>query len=286
MQLPKGNFSKKMSRRIFAWFAVWCKISLVIFLRHLQNFIDSNRTILRRHISLHIVLCGIHLGLLCEDKSRQQLDTLIHRGNDSLHPLFVDEFLRASEHLPDVLVNAVQLGEVEPVKRGHQPQLVLVSSLKGLAGDVPSRADLRRQLVITQGGTAVIDGRRPQPFQSVRVAEQAEVVEVPVLVGDEVVQYQHLVQGMGHIRDAQLFTATAVVLVNGSLVVFLLGLHHPPGGDQLCVRGDEILAHAVREAFVPDYRVGNVRNPQPFGHLGGDHFVERLLLEGAAAGFH
>ena len=214
MQLPKGNFSKKMSRRIFAWFAVWCKISLVIFLRHLQNFIDSNRTILRRHISLHIVLCGIHLGLLCEDKSRQQLDTLIHRGNDSLHPLFVDEFFRTSEHLPDILVNAVQLGEVEPVKRGHQPKLILVGFLEGLADDISSGTNLGCQLVVPQAGTAVIDGRRPQPFQSVRVAEQAEVVEVPVLVGDEVVQHHHLVQGVGRAGDTQLFATVAVVLVN------------------------------------------------------------------------
>ena len=286
MQLPKGNFSKKMSRRIFAWFAVWCKISLVIFLRHLQNFIDSNRTILRRHISLHIVLCGIHLGLLCEDKSRQQLDTLIHRGDDSLHPLFVDEFLRTSEHLPDVLVNAVQLGEVEPVKGGHQPQLVLMGSFEGLAGDISSGTDLGCQLVVAQGGAAVINGGRPQPFQGIRVTEQPEVIEVPVLVGDEIVQHHHLVEGVGNTWDTQLFATVAVVLVNGGLVVLLLDLDHPPGGDQFRVWGDEVLAHAVREALVPQQGVGNVGDTQPVGHLVGNHLVKWLLLEGAAAGFH
>ena len=238
------------------------------------------------HIPLHIVLGGIHLGLLCEDKSRQQLDTLIHRSNDGFHSLFVDEFLRTSEHHSDVLVNAIQLGEVEPVKRGHQPQLILVGFLKGLAGDVPPRADLRRQLVVAQGGAAVIHARRPQPLQGVRAAEQPEVVEVPVLVGDEVVQYQHLVQGVRHIGDTQLFAAVAVVLIDGSLVVLLLGLHHPPGGDQFRVRGDEILTHAVREALVPQQGVGNVGDTQPVGHLVGNHLVKWLLLEGAAAGFH
>lgn len=170
--------------------------------------------ILRRHISLHIVFSGIFLWLLCEDESLQHLDALIHRGHDSLHPLFVDEFLRTSEHLPDVLVNAVQLGEVKPVKRGHQPKLILVGFLERLAGDISSGTNLGCQLVIIQGGTAVIDGRRPQPFQSVRVAEQAEVVEVPVLVDDEVVQHHHLVQGTGHTWDTQFFAAVAVVLVN------------------------------------------------------------------------
>ena len=188
MQLPKGNFSKKMSRRIFAWFAVWCKISLVIFLRHLQNFIDSNRTILRRHISLHIVFSGIFLWLLCEDESLQHLDALIHRSDDSLHPLLVDEFPRASENLSDALVNAVQLGKVQPVERGHQPQLVLVGSFERLAGDARAGADLGRQLVVPKAGTAVVDRGWPQPFQGVRVAEQSKIVEVPVLVGDEVVQ--------------------------------------------------------------------------------------------------
>ena len=138
--------------------------------------------ILRRHIFFHIVFSGIFLWLLCEDESLQHLDALIHRGDDSLHPLFVDEFLRTSEHLPDVLVNAVQLGEVEPVKGGHQPQLVLMGSFEGLAGDISSGTDLGCQLVVAQGGAAVIDGRRPQPFQSVRVAEQAEVVILSRLV--------------------------------------------------------------------------------------------------------
>lgn len=203
------------------------------------------------HIPLHIVLGGIHLGLLCEDKSLQHLDALIHRNNDGFHPFLVDEFLRASEHLPDIPVDAVQLGEVEPVKRGHQPKLILVGFLERLAGDISSGTDLRRQLVVAQGGAAVINGRRPQPLQGVRAAEQSKIVEVPVLIGDEVVQYQHLVQGVRHIGDTQLFAAVAVVPVHRGLVVLLLGLHHPPGGDQFRVRGDEILTHAVRDSIIP-----------------------------------
>ena len=72
--------------------------------------------ILRRHIAFHIVFSGIFLWPLGKDESLQHLDALIHRGDDSLHPLFVDEFLRASEHLSDVLVNAVQLGEASQSK--------------------------------------------------------------------------------------------------------------------------------------------------------------------------
>ena len=272
-----------MSRRIFAWFAVWCKISLVIFLRHLKNFIDSNRTILRRHIAFHVVFRGIDLWLLGEHESLQHLDALVHRNSDGLHPLLVDEFLRASEHLPDIPVDAVQLGKVQPVKRGHQPQLVLVGSFEGLAGNIPPGADLGRQLVIAQGRAAVIDGSGAQPFQGVRVTEQAEVVEVPVLVGDEVVQHHHLVQGVGRAGNTQLFTAIAVVLVNGSLVVFLLNLHHPPGGDQLRVWSDEILAHAVGDAIVPHQGVRNVGNPHALGDFSSDHLVERLLQKGKAA---
>ena len=119
------------------------------------------------HIPLHIVFSGILLWLLGEDKGLQHLDALIHRGDDSFHPLFVDEFLRASEHLSDVLVNVVQLGKVEPVKRGHQPQLVLMGSFERLADDVPTRMDLGRQLVISQRRAAVVNGGSAQPFQSV-----------------------------------------------------------------------------------------------------------------------
>ena len=46
------------------------------------------------HIPLHIVLGGIHLGLLSKDESFQHLDALIHRGDDSFHPLFAGEFFR------------------------------------------------------------------------------------------------------------------------------------------------------------------------------------------------
>ena len=158
-----------------------------------------------------------------------------------------------------------------------------MGSLERLAGDIPPGTDLGCQLVVAQGRAAVVNGRWPQPFQGVRVTEQSEVIEVPVLIGDEVVQHHHLVQGMGRAGDTQFFAAVAVVPVDGSLVVLLLGLHHPPGGDELRVRRDEILAHAVREAFVPDYRVGNMGNPQPLRDSGGNHLPEGLLLEGRAA---
>lgn len=221
--------------------------------------------------------------LLGEEEIPQRLDAPVHGGSNSLHTFLVDEFLGAGKYLPDILVNAIQLGEVQPVKRGHQPQLILVGSFERLAGDARAGADLGRQLVVPQAGTAIVNGGWPQPFQGVRVAEQPKIVEVPVLVGDEIVQHHHLVQGVGHVGDTQLFAAVAVVLVDGSLVVLLMGLHHPPGGDQLCVRGDEILTNAVREALVPDHCVGNVGNSQPLRDLGGDHLPEGLLLEGRAS---
>ena len=80
--------------------------------------------VLRRHIALHIVFRGIRLGVLGEEEILQRLDAPVHGGSNSLHTLLVDEFLGAGECLPDILVNAVQLGEVQPVKRGHQPQRV------------------------------------------------------------------------------------------------------------------------------------------------------------------
>ena len=214
MQHPKENVFKNKQVDFLLGLLCAAKFLLLTFLRHLQDLIGSDRTILRRHVLLHVIFCGIRLGLLDEEEIPQHLNALIHRGDDSLHPLFVDEFFRTSEHLPDVLVKAVQLGEVEPVKRGHQPKLILVGSFEGLADDISSGTNLGCQLVVAQGGAAVIDGRRPQPFQSVRVAEQAEVVEVPVLVGDEVVQHHHLVQGVGRAGDTQLFATVAVVLVN------------------------------------------------------------------------
>ena len=259
------------------------KFLLLTFLRHLQDLIGSDRTILRRHIALHIVFRGIRLGLLGEEEIPQRLDAPVHGGGDGLRPLLVDEFLGSGECLPDILVNAVQFGEVQPVKRGHQPQLVLVGSFERLAGDTRAGADLGRQLVVSQAGTAVVNGGWPQPFQGVWVAEQSKIVEVPVLVGDEVVQHQHLVQGVGHVGNTQLFAAVAVVPVDGCLVVLLLGLHHPPGGDELRVRRDEILAHGVGDAIVPHQGVRNVGNPHALGDFSSDHLVERLLQKGKAA---
>ena len=56
-------------------------------------------------------------------------------------------------------------------------------------------------------------GAGPQPFQGIRVTEQPEVIEVPVLIGDEVVQHHHLVEGVGNTWDTQLFATVAVVLI-------------------------------------------------------------------------
>ena len=100
------------------------------------------------HIPLHVIFRGIHLGLLGEEEILQHLNAPVHGGSDGLHPLLVDEILRAGECLPDILVKTVQLGEGQPVKRGHQPQLVLVGSFERLAGDARTGVDLGRQLVI------------------------------------------------------------------------------------------------------------------------------------------
>ena len=100
---------------------------------------------------------------------------------------------------------------------------------------------------------------------------------MPVLVGDEIVEHDHLVDRVGHIRDAQGFTAVEVVPVDGRAVVLGKALHHPPGADKLCVRRDEILADAVWQAVVPEQGIRDVGDAQPFRHQRGDDFVEGLL---------
>ena len=124
MQHPKENVFKNKQVDFLLGLLCAAKFLLLTFLRHLQDLIGSDRTILRRHVLLHVILWGIRLEVLVEEEIPQHLDAPVHRGNNGLHPLLVNEFLGAGECLPDVLVNAVQLGEVQPVKRGHQPQRV------------------------------------------------------------------------------------------------------------------------------------------------------------------
>ena len=59
------------------------------------------RPVLRRHVLLHVILCGIRLGLLDEEEIPQRLDAPVHRGSDGLRPFQGDEFLGAGECLPD-----------------------------------------------------------------------------------------------------------------------------------------------------------------------------------------
>ena len=108
---------------------------------------------------------------------------------------------------------------------------------------------------------------------------------MPVLVGDKVVQHDHLIHCVFHAPNAQRLTAVQVMAVDRCAVILFHGLHHAPRTDQFRVRRDEILTGAVRDAVIPEQCIGDVGNVQSLRHQRCDHLIERLLHEGIASCF-
>lgn len=100
--------------------------------------------------------------------------------------------------------------------------------------------------IIAQRTPAVEDRGHADPLQRLRVPEQTEVVEVAILIGNEVVQHDHLIQSRDDVLHAEGLAALHKMLIYRGAVVLLHGPHDPPRADQLRVGGDKVLADAVR----------------------------------------
>ena len=64
---------------------------------------------------------------------------------------------------------------------------------KRLAGCIVINANSGSSSIIAQRTPAVEDRGHADPLQRLRVPEQTEVVEVAILIGNEVVQHDHLI---------------------------------------------------------------------------------------------
>ena len=87
---------------------------------------------------------------------------------------------------------------------------------------------------------------------------------MPVLVGDKVVQHDHLIHRVFHTLHTQRLAAVQIVAVDRCVVVFPHGLHHAPRADKLRVRRTEILTDTVGRVIIPQQRIG---------HVGDTHFL-------------
>lgn len=78
---------------------------------------------------------------------------------------------------------------------------------------------------------------------------------MPVLVGDKVVQHDHLIHRVFHTLHTQRLAAVQIVAVDRCVVVFPHGLHHAPRADKLRVRRNEILTDTVGRVIIPQQRM-------------------------------
>lgn len=187
------------------------------------------------------------------------------------------------EQAPDFRWALLEPVEVDPVEGRYQLDLLFMGSLKRFALNAAARQNLSWQLVVAQRGAAVKNGSGPDPFQGVGIADQAKVILMTVLVENEVVQDDHLIHGVLDIGDTEGFTAVEVILVQGDTVISFHRMRDAPCADELCVRCDEVLAYAVRNAVIPEQGIGSMGDTETFRNQRSDDFVERLLRKGIAA---
>ena len=120
-------------------------------------------------------------------------DPALHAFRDRMDASLIDivgSFL-TRQYAGDQLVYIGEAIKVDPIKIGHQLQLLGVVVFEGLADHVLFRAHLTGHLIIAKGGAAVIDRSHTEPFQRFRVSQCPKVIEVAILVCDDIVQHQH-----------------------------------------------------------------------------------------------
>ena len=157
--------------------------------------------------------------------------------------------------------------------------------LERLAGDPPA-SHHAGGLVKPQGCAAVVDRGGAQILQRLSVAYHAEVILVPVLVDDQVVQYDHPVHGLPDAGNIKGFTAVQIMLIDRDMIGPLYRLHDIPRWDQLGFRGDKVLTYAVRVVLLDRQSIGYMWDTQTLHYGTGQHLIVGLLLGGAASALH
>lgn len=99
-----------------------------------------------------------------------------------------------------------------------------MTAFERLADNIVFRRHLCRRLVKTKRRAAVKDGRKADPLKGLRTPQHAEIVEMPVFVGDDIVQYHHPVQKRDGAANTERFTAVHKMLIDRNAVVLLLCL--------------------------------------------------------------
>ena len=217
----------------------------------------------------------------------------------SVAPRFVDE-QGAPYQLPKLFFDSLQRGKIQPVKILYQSDLLLMAGLKRLAYRFGIRPYHGRRFIEPERGSAVIDGRGPQVFQRIGIPDHSEIILMPVLIDDQIIQDQHPIQrllhsaisgifgfsrrsgNVGDSRNPQRLTAVQIMPVYRNMIWLPTSPHDVPGADQLRIRRDKIVAYAVGIAVFHQQPIGNMRNIQPFHQSGRKRFIVRLLLHSPA----
>ena len=65
---------------------------------------------------------------------------------------------------------------------------------KWFAYHIPLCTDLSGKLIISQRGSTVINRRKTAPLQRFRISKQTEIIQMPVFIRNNIIQYDHAVE--------------------------------------------------------------------------------------------
>lgn len=183
------------------------------------------------------------------------------------------------------LVGPVRQGvQVEPAPVLHQSEL---PQSRGLAGRGVERLDepvpaIHVELAAPQARASVVDRGRTD-LERLDVADQTEIVVVPVGVAHEVVDHKPIVRGVTDLpfADSEAGGGVDPLVMRVESIGGFDGLEHLPGGDQLLMIGEHVRACGHQTVAVACQGIPDGRNAQSHAELRGDDLVHRLLASTA-----
>lgn len=111
------------------------------------------------------------------------------------------------------------------------------------------RIDSACRLAAPHGVPAVKHRRKPQPFQRFRIPHCAEVVQVPVIIGDQAIDREHFADAFFSVRYPKETAAFYKIPIVRQMVRLFQYTHKIRRRNELCVFRDKILTYAVLPPF-------------------------------------
>ena len=137
---------------------------------------------------------------------------------------------------------------------------------------------IRCNFIITERWATVKNRCNANPFKRICISDKTEIIKVSVLVCYNEINYNHLIDFINDILNAQRIATVNIMLINRQVVRLWEFLQNLPSRNKFCIAWNKIFANAVWFFVINNDRIIDMVNIQLIHNQWRNSLIKRLLF--------